>query len=411
MTTVRLNEHDLIDFSFSWPLNGAITWNATLPYHLNTIDFNEDVRFTLYVDCGGVEWTSPPLVAPIRSLEWGIGIGEKTSISGTDYFSFLASKNGTDMPVFQGKMSHEIINSLASAASVPVYNCPVYKIAEYKADKGKLIEHMARVFRDGGFGFKVTRGGIYGWPLKQVALSGYGQNWIKTFKRTRNATEKITAVKIVKTSPVQSRYEFTFETTGYKTVTFNTPLKSAIFRDISTYGYIDEVTYYNGENVASSGQIGQTTITMPHPGIVYPQGYAPGPIRSASLNVYPPMNFNTTEVMAIVAFDGVPQMDAWYDGIELAFESSYSTGETPERPSADYIDGTLMPTKAHADSIIQALYFDKNKGSNAVNLTCADPIMIFEPGDGIVIDGQTIRVETVNYSSKGGLSLDCVVIP
>jgi len=121
--------YDLSDFSFTWPLNGSISWNASFGELIDS-SFSPDSEFRLIVN----GWNSPPLSASIPSREWGIGIGEKSDVSGVDMYHYLASKQGTDLPVYQGQESHIIASSLAGTVNIPVSNMPIYRIPEFKAD-------------------------------------------------------------------------------------------------------------------------------------------------------------------------------------------------------------------------------------------------------------------------------------
>jgi len=143
--------------------------------------------------------------------------------------------------------------------------------------------------------------------------------------------------------------------------------------------------------------------------VTFPPGGASGPIKSASFNIYPPLNSTTGEIYAVVSFTGVPVQSAFRSDIELSFDSTYDSGATPARPANDCIDGSLMPTKAHADSIIQALLFDRNKGAHTLELAADDPIPIIEPGESLTGGGVTGRIEHLTVS-KAGFSAQCSVI-
>jgi hypothetical protein len=348
-------------------------------------------------------------------VEEGIGIGEKSTLSGTDLYTFLLSKDGTDLPTYTDQWSDDIARSIASICGVTLFGeIPHYKIDECDAKEGKGIDHLGRLFHDGGCGFKVVKNGLMVMKLDAQSGSGIGSNWMKTVKRSRNIADKVTSIKIVKTSKVQTHYEFVFQEEGQdnylKQVDFAAPMVSVTVDDNSLIGYVDEVAFFNGP-VASGGQIGPTLILHPdhHPGVTFPPGGASGPIKSASFNIYPPEDSTTGEIYAVVSFDGVPQQSAFRNDIELSFDTTYDTGETPARPASDYIDGSLMPTKAHADSIAPALLFDRNKGAHTMDFASDDPIPIMEPCETIPWRSKSGRIEHLTVS-RAGFQANCSVI-
>jgi len=400
--TTQGTTYDLTDFTFTWPLNGAITWSASIP-EIIALDFAEDTLFTLFVSAADYDWYSPPLVASVRTSEKGIGVGDRTQISGVDKWSYLASKADIDMPAFLSMDAADIVGQLAAHVGITVEGAPSYKVLEYNAQGGKAIEHIARLFRDGGYGYKVLLSKIVAFPLKGYSSPGYGDNFIKVVRETYDATQRITSLKIIKTSKIQTRYQFVFEETGFQTFNLTAPLISPIVRDLSTSGYVDEIAFFNSAGV----QVGNTILTHSHTGVVYPPGHGSGGIVSGSCVVYPNPG-STADIYSVLVVEGTPYGQD-LTGIDLSFSVSYDTGTTPARPASDYIDGTIMPSEEHADGIKEALFWDKNKKSHTMNFTCDDPIMIFEPGEAIPYGGNTARIESVNLS-KNGISLECCVV-
>lgn len=401
-------EYSLSDFSYNNTFNQGIEWNVTIPYEI-AINFPDDTVFNLVVNLGGALWTSPPLITQGRTYERSINGGSATTLAGSDYYLYQLSKKRTDFPTFKKQMSNIILPQLSG--TVPIVNMPSYYIMEYDAQKGKLIDHISRILKDGGYGFKISMNGIHCIKLDEAVYSGFGVNWVKKIRKTYNTADKITKKKIVKASKIQTHYEFPIADKGFQPVSFQAGLKSVDLDTENICGYIGMVSLYDKLDVATAGLV-QNIIFCPdeYQGVNFPAPTSSGPIWSAGIDVLPPKNLTQYTIDVRLIVDGVPDSSD-YNGIDLTFEVEESTGETPERPADDYISASIMPTQQHANSIKKALVYDSIKGRNSISFESDDPIPFFEPGEVIPYPGeQPARIERISLN-KNGVSLDCVPLP
>jgi hypothetical protein len=432
---------DIADFSYQNTINSGVTWSVDLNYHID-LDFSEDTIFSLTListDFG--IWTSPPLVATIRSKEEGIKIGKKTSINGIDWYTYKLSKDGIDHPAFVKTTANVVINTLSQSVGANIGGAlPTYAINDFDAHTGKLIDHIVRVLKQGGYGYKITPSGIYAIGLKECTNVGYGTQFCKSTKESYDATALYNYAKFTKSAMIQTHYEFVWTEEGFKTASFSAPMQSLYLRDKSIIGYLDEIAYFDKTDTQTAGQVGPIVLTHSHDGIVYPPGTSSGPIRSFSLTVHPPgemftlipgQNPTTYEIYAVAVFDGVPWQDPnRWTGIEDTFTYVYNplsfelppADRTPPviwppppavqwvpnplmRPLPDRIECDLMPTLAHATAVAPFIFWDMTKKFHTVDYDCDDIIPVFEPGQSL--GGN--RIESISLSKSGTKISTCVL--
>jgi len=443
-------------FSLTKNFNGSMQWSASIPKKL-AINFEETVKCYLKINYCGAEYRTPPLLATMRDAEEGIGVGQMVSINGTDYTSWLLSKKTIDQPTFLKMTSGEILRQLLNPTSltsqqnallqqqlaemvasgpmnaqqqqeynamaaqsqlaaqitgIQICGAPRYYIEEYSNYKGNMLEAIARILHDGGYGYYInSQGNINCIPLKDP-VGSMGNTLIRKVRESYNASEKITQLMIIKQSPVRTHYEFVWTESGFKNdVKFDVPMVSVNCYDRSVVGYLDLLALFDSENTQNAGLVGQIIF---HPNEHREEHYPPvnssGPIRAATLVVYSPKISLVPgqKIYAKLVCEGIPYGIS--SNIDLQFKVIYNTGESLVLMSPDWVDGALMPNKAHAENVAEAIFFDKTKKYHTISGEMTDIYPFIEPGNLFTFPGYpNSRVETVNISGGGTTFTACVL--
>ena len=315
-------------FSYTNAINRGHSWKVDLPCFLPFV-FADDDEWRLSVLVGDYLWVSPPLV-----IQGYVSnpFTRKTSLAGCDKTSYLLSKKATDKATYSKTTAKAIIEDLAGDVGVAVIAAPSYSVYEYDAHEGKIIDHISCLLQKGGYSFKIdSQGSMVCFPMDHYSDSGLGTGWIKDGNITYNPTLKKTSQQFIKGSKIQTAYEFAFTDAGFKTVSFSAPMQSVQVYDDSIVGFVDEVAFFDGSG-GNSQQVGPVVLIYPdlHEGATFPVGTSAGPITSATLHVWPPLdedgNYDAEATIdARVRFVCVPSEDM--TGYDLSFEATETPGQ------------------------------------------------------------------------------------
>lgn len=409
--------YPLDDYSYERTINQGILWHIKLKKPIGTTITEESpLHLCFKYGPGPLDYmVSPRLSASIEDEEEGLGIGWSCSIHGSDYTSYYMSEEGIDYPTFEHTDIITLLRTLAGNCTVefpPNFNN--YTIMEYDVHGGKRIEYFNRLVHDIGHDWFIGDNGAFVLiPMLEAYDTGLGYQFIKTIKRSRNAKNKYTKAKIIKTSKIQTVYEFVFTDPGHKSFTFNTPLKPESIRiwDDSVVGYVDLIGLFDDTSINTADLVGTYILFSQNSNTTMPKPTSSRPVMAGTCVVFPPSTpLPGTQIHARLIIEGIPA-NALYDGYDLTFEVIEDTGELPARELPDYIEGIIIPTKEIANNIKKGLLYNRIKNYIIYDISSDYKLPFICPGTLFSYpDKENMRIEKITVN-PGGTNLGCVRMP
>jgi hypothetical protein len=279
-------------------------WKLTEEWRLRTILDSE-------------AWQSPPLVMLPTDESEGLDSGGTTQIGLSDKTTYLLSNTDVDKATYTATAADVILGDLVDLGeredeyAISLVNPPTRIIPTYDAHEGKRLEHVARIAADSGMDFYIgTSGQIIFIDMDSYSGTVTDTDWIASGNRKKDPTNEITSMLVIKTSKIQTEYEFVWAEKGAQTETIQAPgLTSDIdVYDESNIGYIAAAACYDNAD-PNQGELVKFVTMNPddfEPGQI-PTPTSSGPILSIVFDIRDPLQEELLGTIdARILVQGVP---------------------------------------------------------------------------------------------------------
>ncbi|GEM_PF-3276671 len=251
--SIELNLEMEQPFSFTTGMNQGISVNAQCCFTFPRFwKLTEEWKLETLID--DEEWESPPLVMLPQNESEGADSGGVTHIGLSDKTTYLLSNTDVDKATYTATAADVILGDLVDLGeredeySITLVNPPTRILPTYDAHDGNRLQHIIRIAADSGMGFYIGATG----QIIFIDMDGYTDtladtDWIHTGNWKKDPTSEITSQMIIKTSKVQTEYEFVWIEKGAITEMLDAPgLTSDIdVHDESNIGYIAAASFYD----------------------------------------------------------------------------------------------------------------------------------------------------------------------
>lgn len=406
----------------SWSLTEAIShgwdWSAELPYWAaNAFSYDEEDHFRFVGRDGlGNNLRTPPLIAKPRTLGSGPD-GETTTFSGVDEASYWLSKDGFSYDTFRNSTTSIIMAQLASDANVGIIGMPSIGLIEEDIKQAKAADVLTRYLDLAAYDYIVrTNGQVYCIPFQSTGESYRVKP--SSIVRESNPLDRIKSFHFSKTSSIQDRQTFRWDSVGYKIEQLINPLNSVSVQNVSTLGTIDQIGIWSGDPTQGGKLIQFYNLAGDFDFLSVPIN-GTYPATHISCYVYA-SQLNPAVAAALYVHGTVP--GAIPAGVSLAFEQAWSSGG--QGVDGGVISEQGMPSAAWVLSRAQLYAWMRGRGLDVLRL---EGTLDFSFGLADEIDAVTVaipgsprtwpsaRVESINHSGSAGqvpsTNLIAMVIP
>ncbi|MGE0493291.1 MAG: hypothetical protein AB7S38_29050 [Vulcanimicrobiota bacterium] len=358
-------ELELLSWSITCAIEQGWTWSATVEGLLDSFAREGLFRFTIDDGMGGVLVT-PPLVANQPRRPSSDLSGDRTELGGTDLATYRAGLEGQSFDSYFSSDSAIIAAAVASRAGISISGFPSFPVGEEEVKSAKLWDSLNRMARSRGYiWFIDPHGTVRFLPFQAGSVSGY-QFPAGSISRDDDPGARITEIVFGKESRVTTTFEKWFDTTGPHEFQFPSPLSAVTVKDISTSGYIETVSLFDGPPLnGDSGHIG-TKVLAPLTFNITPTRSGAYPATHGVARVGPP-SIAEAAVVAGIRVSGAPP-DNLPEGLDRSFLVTYPPGGDPTRPDpAPRVDPLFTSAADMQGGVGARIFAYENRASNVMH--------------------------------------------